>query len=222
MTGTEPGARRRIAAGGERHYATLLAEHGPGPLGVGWNSERAQHARFEQLARVFGADEDAFSVLDYGCGTGALLPWLRARGHTGPYTGFDLSEAMLAGAREAHGGDAAARFTSDPEEPGAADFVLASGVLNLRFDLAEEEWRDYTVGIVDHIASIAKRGFAVNMLSSHSDPERMRPELLYADPAWWLEHCLERYSTRVALLHDYEVWDFTLVVRLDPRPTPGG
>lgn len=216
-TGYE-GARDRVARSGTEHYDRLLAAHGTGPLGVGWNSELAQHARFQSLARVLNGAPARFSVIDYGCGTGALLEWLRGRGHDCSYTGFDVSEAMVRVAAADHAGAPEAVFTSTADDLSPADFVVASGILNLRFDLSEEEWRDYAVGVVADLRRLAVRGFAFNMLSSHSDADRMRPELHYADPAWWLDHCLRQYSTRVAVLHDYDVWDFTVVVRLDPRP----
>jgi hypothetical protein len=52
----------------------------------------------------------------------------------------------------------------------------------------------------------------------------MRDYLHYADPAQVLDQCLRRYSRDVALRHDYELYEFTVVVRLGGRPpvTVGG
>src|SRR5262245_2538170 len=75
------------------YYDAKLAEHGPTARGVDWNTEESQHLRFRELAKVID-DVDA-SVLDYGCGYGALGAYLRSHGHRGPYTGFDISERML-------------------------------------------------------------------------------------------------------------------------------
>jgi hypothetical protein len=111
-------------------------------------------------------------------------------------------------------------FTSAEHQLSPADFVLASGIFNLRLGCTDEEWHDYIVRTVERLGRLAIRGFAFNLLSSHSEPAKKRPDLHYADPAWWLDHCLQRYSTRSAVLHDYDVWDFTVVVRLDPREPP--
>lgn len=56
--------------------------------------ERADIAFY--LPLLAGAD----SVLDLGCGTGALLRRARAEGHAGRLVGLDPAEAMLAVARE--------------------------------------------------------------------------------------------------------------------------
>ena len=50
-----------------------------------------------------------------------------------------------------------------------------------------------------------------------SDPDRMRDDLYYADPCFFFDHCMRRFSRRVALLHDYELFDFTMLVPLSER-----
>ncbi len=210
--------RARAVAAGDEHYEPLLAEHGAGALGVGWNSHQAQEARFAQFARVLDGAGTPLSVLDYGCGTGDLLRWLRAQGVSCPYTGFDLSERMVREAATAHRGADRATFTSAEDRLSPADFVFASGIFNLRFGSTGEQWHDYVVRTVNQMRRLSLRGFAFNLLSSHSDPARKQPLLHYADPAWWLHHCLRQFSSRAAVLHDYDLWDFTVIVRLDPRP----
>ena len=77
-----------------RYYEAKLHEHGVSPRGVDWNSGESQETRFRQLARLVEDDPTA-SILDYGCGFGALAAYLRRRGHRGPYVGFDVSPEMI-------------------------------------------------------------------------------------------------------------------------------
>ena len=63
--------------------------------------------------------------------------------------------------------------------------------------------------------SSSSLGFAFNCLTTYSDPDKMRPYLYYADPANLFRHCKERYSRNVALLHDYDLYEFTILVRKD-------
>src|SRR6185295_2880621 len=64
------------------YYETKLASFGTTARGVDWKDEASQTKRFEQLVRALGLDEraDRFSIVDFGCGYGALLSFLRRRG----------------------------------------------------------------------------------------------------------------------------------------------
>jgi hypothetical protein len=68
------------------------------------------------------------------------------------------------------------------------------------------------------LALLSRRGFAFNALTAHADPDRMRSDLYYADPAELLDYCLRHYSRDVALRHDYPLYEFTVSVRLGGRP----
>ena len=86
-----------------RYYSGRLREHGATARGVDWNSEESQVLRFTQLARVLPTRE-AYSVIDYGSGYGALVPFLDSLGSEFDYQGFDVSNDMVEKARLEHGG----------------------------------------------------------------------------------------------------------------------
>jgi hypothetical protein len=65
------------------------------------------------------------------------------------------------------------------------------------------------------MAQLSRRGIAFNMLTSYSDPERITPRLHYADPCEMFDWCKRELSRHVALLHDYGLWEFTMIVRFD-------
>ena len=88
-----PMSSDRLRGQARDYYETKLRAHGPTPAGVDWNSQESQELRFALLANLWRDEADA-SILDYGCGYGALADYLRARGHRGAYVGFDVSEAM--------------------------------------------------------------------------------------------------------------------------------
>ena len=68
-------------------------------------------------------------------------------------------------------------------------------------------------GELHKMNDISRRGFSFNMLTKYSDPEYMRQHLYYADPCYLFDYCKMHFSRNVALLHDYEVYDFTILVR---------
>ena len=71
---------------------------------------------------------------------------------------------------------------------------------------------------IDDLVATSRLGVEFNALTSHSDASRMRSDLYYADPATILDYCLRRFSRNVVLDHDYELYEFTVIVRLDRRP----
>jgi SAM-dependent methyltransferase len=197
-----------------RYFGARLRAHGPTPRGVDWNSEEAQLVRFEQLLRVVDPAEP-FSLIDYGCGYGALLDLLTARGWRADYRGYDVSAEMIQAAIARHGQGPGRRFVVDAADLEPADYGVASGVFNVRVGRSDEQWRAHLERTLDELRALSRRGFAFNALTSYSDPERMRADLHYADPCTLFDLCKRRYSRQVALLHDYGIWDFTILVRLE-------
>lgn len=194
------------------YYAGKLGAHGATALGVDWNSERSQLLRFEQLARVTDGSV-AFSLNDLGCGYGGLHAFLERRGARVDYLGIDISPDMIASARAFIGSRPGVRLlcASEPDRP--ADFGVASGIFNVRVDANEADWGRHVLATLDSMHASSRRGFAFNCLTSYADKEKMRADLHYADPLSLFDHCKRRYSRDVALLHDYGLYEFTLIVR---------
>ena len=195
-----------------RYYGDKVRQFGASPRGVDWNSPESQTLRFEQLLKLC-PDDRSFSINDYGCGYGALVDYLRRAGCRCRYTGFDIAESMIVHARAAHDADPLCTFTNDLGAVEVADRSFASGVFNVKQDHSSDEWHAYvlaTLGVLDRLSAA---GFAFNMLSSYSDPEKRRPDLFYGDPAVFFDYCKTHFSPRVALLHDYPLYEFTIVVR---------
>ncbi|MGL4550568.1 MAG: class I SAM-dependent methyltransferase [Gemmataceae bacterium] len=194
------------------YYTRKLAEHGATPRGVDWNSAESQAVRFDQLLAVCRGDRAA-ALGDYGCGYGALLDHVRAAGYGGRFRGYDIAPAMVEAARSRHPADGGASFGTDESALEGSDYVVASGIFNVRLGAGERAWEAYIEDTVERLAKAAGKGFAFNALTSYSDEDRKRPDLYYADPCRYFDLCKRRYSRHVALLHDYGLWEFTLLVR---------
>jgi SAM-dependent methyltransferase len=192
-----------------RYYSGKLAAHGASPRGVDWNSREAQHLRFTQLVRICDADAH-FSLNDIGCGYGALLDHLCGLGKECDYLGVDISEAMIAKAGALHPGG---RFVVGERAGRVADYSVASGIFNVRLSTRDQAWRAHVLGTLDQLDAESRRGFGFNCLTRYSDPGLMRSDLYYADPAGLFDHCKARYARNVALLHDYGLYEFTILVR---------
>ena len=204
----ESGILSEVAA----YYAAKLAAHGTTPQGVDWNGTDSHEMRHRQFLRLLDGNPDA-SIIDLGCGFGDFLRFLRAEGHRGRFVGYDIAPGMIAKARQLHGESEDHQWRVGPEPAEIADFAIASGIFNVKGGVPSEVWARYVHQAIDTLAHAGWRGFAFNMLSMSSDPDRRRPDLYYADPIDMLAHCLLHYGRSVALMQDYGLYEFTVVVR---------
>ena len=105
------------------------------------------------------------------------------------------------------------RVTARREDLQPADYAVASGVFNVKQDASDEAWRTYIWETVADLAALGTRGFAFNALTAYSDADKRRPDLFYADPLEAFDRCKRSYSRFVTLLHDYPLYEFTIIVR---------
>lgn len=195
-----------------RYYTSMLEKHGETPQGVDWNGAFGQRVRFEQLMKVVDSHSD-FSINDLGCGYGSLLEFLNDEGRTLQYCGIDLSEKMIEAAKQRHKNTPNSRFVSSHLPDRSADYTVASGIFNVKLDTPSNIWLEYILETLDQMNRFSIKGFAFNCLTSFSDREKMKEDLYYADPTLIFNHCKNIYAKNVALLHDYNMYEFTIIVR---------
>ncbi len=194
------------------YFTRCIVEHGSNPRGVDWNSVASQEIRFEQLLQVVRPTAP-FSILDYGSGYGALAEYIEKKGLAAEYVGYDIVEAAVQLAKEQHKAAKNRIFLSDEAALPQVDYVVASGIFNVRGESTFEDWTAYVVQTLTRFNELSSKGFASNFLTKYSDAERMRKDLYYADPLYLFDYAKRHFSRNVALLHDYDIYDFTLVVR---------
>ena len=194
------------------HFGERIEKYGAGLQSVDWKSREAQYNRFRELLKVVDF-ATPFSILDYGCGDGELVRFLNAASADFQYFGFDAAPQMIEAARKEFAGSKNCLFSTRLEDFAKADYTVASGIFNLKFDANDEEWRKYVAATIMKMDVLSHRGFAFNALTSYSDVKFRRSDLFYADPLFWFDFCKRNVSRFVSLLHDYPEYDFTIIVR---------
>ena len=104
-------------------------------------------------------------------------------------------------------------FVDQDSDLAPADYAVASGVFNVKLDAEISAWQGYVLAGLDRLDSLSTAGFAFNMLTSYSDADRMRCDLYYGDPLFYFDHCKRAFARNVSLLHDYQLYEFTILVR---------
>lgn len=194
-------------------YMDHLKTYGDTAKGVGWKDDDAQYIRFEQLIKVVDS-RTPYSINDLGCGMGEFYRFLNVKNARFEYFGYDILEEMIVQAGTSiKNENASFRKIISPIEMHDADYTIASGIFNVRYDIADDEWEKHLIETITTMNSKSKRGFAFNCLTKYSDSAYMRSYLYYADPLALFDLCKTQFSKNIALYHDYGLFDFTIIVR---------
>ncbi|MGB6038200.1 MAG: class I SAM-dependent methyltransferase [Cryomorphaceae bacterium] len=195
------------------YYTKKIEEHGVSPEGVDWNGTESQELRFLELMKVIDARN--FSIIDVGCGYGALLDYMvKTNIDSKGYLGVDLSKEMVKEAKNLHPKQADQfDHISRLEDMKNADYAVASGIFNVRLTETDDNWINYIKQTLTVINSKTSKGFSFNILTSYSDEEKKRDYLYYASPEELFAFCKNNFSRNVALLHDYNLYEFSILVR---------
>jgi SAM-dependent methyltransferase len=198
------------------YFTEKLETFGATAKGVDYNGEQARLIRFAELVKIIDPTK-RFSIIDYGCGYGAMFEYLQEKGWEFEYYGVDLIEKMVSAGREKYKDFSNAHFTTEEKELPVADYLVAAGIFNIKLESPYDEWQNFICETLPRMNALCSKGFSFNMLTKYSDADRMaeRPDLFYGDPLFFFDFCKRNFSRNVALLHDYGLYDFTILVRKD-------
>jgi SAM-dependent methyltransferase len=201
-------SREGMLDGVRQLYEESLDRHGAVSAGVGWPDPDAHRVRFDKLTQLIDTVEE-ISVNDLGCGYGAYFGYLRQRGmRVGRFRGYDISSEMITKARAF---EPTGEFYLGSQIIEKADYSFACGIFNVRLGHDEAKWKEHILSTIDNMAEMSRRGFAFNLLTSYVDFRR--DHLYYGDPREFFDICKTKYSRKVTLLHDYPLYEWTMLVR---------
>jgi SAM-dependent methyltransferase len=183
-------------------YADRVAEMGYDVRSVGWKSVEDQVLRFKILSEIGVRAGD--SVCDVGCGFGDLQPYLASTVGAVEYAGVDISAELLAVARQRRPD---LRFTLADilaeDYTATADWHLLSGALSFKLD----DNLAFTRRMLERMFALSRKGVAANFLSTYVNYQH--PRNFHYDPSELLRMG-KQITPRVALRHDYPLWEFTI------------
>jgi SAM-dependent methyltransferase len=204
--------RLKIIQDVSAYYSDKVVRFGDTPQGVDWNSMESQYIRFGQLTKVVDLTTP-FSMLDYGCGYGAYYTFLKEADLDCCYYGYDISDEMIKKAVEKFGSDDSTVWSTELPANEKLGYTTASGIFNVMLNNNKQEWEEYVLDTLNRMNEHSEKGFSFNMLTKYSDAPYMKDYLYYADPAYIFDYCKRNFSKYVALLHDYPLYEFTILVR---------
>jgi SAM-dependent methyltransferase len=131
---------------------------------VGWKSTETQEARFNALLAV--GDLKGKSILDLGCGLGCLYGYLKESGWKGQYTGIDVLDTMVNGARKRFPGVTFEKRNILLDTPRQQwDYIFISGIFNHRVK-DNWAWIEETIKLC---LKLSRLGVAFNLLETQEN-----------------------------------------------------
>jgi len=196
----------------DSYYTDRVKTYGATPKGVDWNGEQSQLLRFKQLSKII--KKDKFTIADIGCGYGKYVEYLKDNFQNFDYIGYDISYEMIKYANK-HSKGMSFMHIRKMSDLAISDYSIASGVFNIKMQHPNEAWLSYVLETLEEINKKMTNGFAFNMLTKYSDKKFMQDNLYYADPLFIFDFCKRNFAKNISLIHDYDLYEFTILVTKD-------
>jgi len=198
----------------ESLYSDYIRRHGCDPRSVGWRDEATHRLRFDKLVQglIPNASSEPFTVHDLGSGYGAMFRYLDERfgKRLAHYCGYEISDAMIEASRTFVANDDRFEILKAQAPERSADYSFVCGTFNVKLHTSNADWDTFVKDMILRVAEQSTRGLAFNLLTSYVDWKE--PHLFYADPAQYFDFCKRNVSRKVALLHDYPLFEWTIIV----------
>lgn len=187
--------------------------HGAAPKAVDWPTEEIAAITYEKmLALIRKRHRNARpTLLDVGCGYGGFLEYARKSGYSFDYTGIDIVPEMIAHARQRNPrekfilGDAI-DFPFD----GRFDYVVCVGIMTMKIKVSMLEMARYSHRLIRRMFDLCDVGIAFTTMTNQVN--YMIDTSQYRSPVELLAFCLSELSTKVAIDHAYERYEFATYV----------
>lgn len=195
----------------EKLYTENIENYGIDSKSVGWPDQKKQFLRFDKLLEVIDDKDEIITVNDLGCGFGSQFKYMVEKGYNiKEYHGYDISEKMIEAAKT-YANSKNTMYYHESKLKTLADYSFTSGIFNVKYDTAESDWEEYVKETLQNMNEYSVKGFAYNVLSEYVDYKQ--EHLYYADPLKYFDYCKRHISRYVTLLHDYPLYEWTIIVR---------
>lgn len=196
----------------ENYYTDCIKTHGPSAKGVGWLSAQRANLRYDRMLKVIDNMYNVSnpSLLDVGCGYGALLDYAKDRKIEIDYTGIDVSSEMIKVATTEHPDTQFINKDILDYNDKTFDYVVCNGILTLKLDNNLIEMDSYFKEIVKHMFNICRIGMAFNVYSTYVG--WFGEKTYYKNPLEIMAFCLSEMSIHVKLDHSYRNFEYTVYV----------
>jgi SAM-dependent methyltransferase len=187
------------------HYNKTFQKYGACSQGVDWGSkEKLALARQYKMLNVVKNKQAISTILDVGCGYGALLDVIKIEKLDLVYTGIDLVEIMIESALKKHLGNNFICGDILNIDIGDYDYVVCNGILTQKMDISTLVMNKFAQELIKKMYQISNYGVAFNVMTTYVNFQK--DNLYYRNPAELVSWCMSELTPHVNLDSAYDPW----------------
>ena len=97
---------------------------------------------------------------------------------------------------------------------GSFDFVVASGIFNVKQDVKVPQWIDYVFQTLEELFKKSGKVMVFDGLHHYTSwpPEKLGTHLYYADPGLILDYCMKHFSRNCVMDLSSTLWEYTMTI----------
>lgn len=193
-------------------YQDQFLIHGPKIESTFQNNQETQYLRFERMiAPLKPYLNTSFTIHDVGSGLADLHQFLNEYGYQHDYSGTEIVPGMIDASQKRFPevtifGDA---ITDRDTTKESYNFVVASGVFNLKANQSIDTWKSYVLENLKRMWEMATCGISFNLLTTQNTFED--ETLFYAHPSEILSFC-SSLSRHIVIDQSYPLYEFNATV----------
>ncbi|MFN6069020.1 MAG: class I SAM-dependent methyltransferase [Pseudanabaena sp.] len=208
----------QVTATLHNHYRETFLLHGATSKGVDWGEkEWASLLRQSKMLEVINnTGKSNVSLLDVGCGYGALADIIKKQELSIDYTGIEVVKEMLEVAKKNHPNHQFIHGDILEVEIGRYDYVVCNGILTQKLDTSILEMNQFAQRLIRKLFEICNCGVAFNLMTTFVNFQS--DNLYYRNPAELMAWCMSELTPHIRVDCAYQLWyEYTVYLYKKPN-----
>lgn len=188
------------------HYRKTFGEHGPTSKGVDWGDKEwaALLRQNKMLEVVREREKNRVSLLDVGCGYGALADVIEGRQLDISYTGVDVVEEMVVEAKKRQPVHQFICGDIFEVNIGKYDYVVSNGILTQKGGASTLTMNQFAQRLIRRMFDVCNHGIAFNIMTTYVNYQK--ENLYYRNPAELMAWCMSEITPHAKIDCAYDLW----------------
>jgi len=197
------------------HYRNTFLKYGATSKGVDWGDKEwtAELRQAKMLEVIKDTAGNTVSLLDVGCGYGALADVIKGCQRNVAYAGIDVVAEMISEAKKRHPDCEFISGDIMEVDIGKHDYVVCNGILTQKLETTNLEMDQFANKLIKRMFELCNVAIAFNVMSTKVN--YFSNNLYYRNPAELFSWCVSEVSESIKLDHSYPLYEYTIYLYRD-------